>query len=67
MSGPVIGSIIYKFLHFEFTFVVFSALMALCGLLVLFFLPRRLNDMSSEIEKEKQEKERASQSVQEGP
>lgn len=61
MSGPVIGSIIYKYLAFQYTFVVFSGFMLFCGLIVLFFLPNRLNDMSKEVEEEK----RKSQTVQE--
>ena len=59
MSGPVIGSIIYKYLRFQYTFVVFSGLMFLCGVLVLIFLPNRLNDMSKEAEDEKKKEEEA--------
>ena len=63
MSGPVIGSIIYKYLAFQYTFVVFAGLMLFCGVLCIFFLPSRLNDMTKEIEEEKSQRE--SQKLQE--
>lgn len=55
MSGPVIGSILYKHLKFSNTFLVFSGLMLACGFLVLIFLPKRLNfskDPYEELQKE---------------
>lgn len=63
MSGPVIGSIIYKYAQFEWTFFIFAGLLFVCGLLVLFFLPNRLNNKAEVTDVEK---ERNSQIV-EGP
>ena len=63
MSGPVIGSIIYKYCHFEVTFFIFAGLLFFCGLMVLFFLPNRLN---AKAEIPEAEQKRQSQIV-EGP
>ena len=60
MSGPVIGAIVYGALGFQNTFFIFAGILGLCGLLVLVFLPNRLNDMSKEGELEKQKEELAS-------
>jgi predicted MFS family arabinose efflux permease len=52
MSGPVIGSIVYGFVGFANTFFVFAGILLACGIMVLFFLPNRLNDMSKVSEEE---------------
>ena len=57
MSGPVIGSLIFAAVGFEFTFVIFSGLMFFCGFLVLVFLPNRLNHIGKETEEEKKKRE----------
>ena len=53
MSGPVIGALIYDAVGFEYTFMIFSALLTLTGLLCLVFLPNRLNKLAETSEEEK--------------
>ena len=43
MSGPVIGSVLYSNLGFGLTFGVFALLLLICGIMVGFLLPSRLN------------------------
>jgi predicted MFS family arabinose efflux permease len=45
MVGPVMGSVIYGFVGYEYTFLAFAALLLACDVLVIFFLPQSLNNM----------------------
>ena len=43
MVGPVIGSVIYGFAGYEWTFYIFAIALAVAGVGVFFMLPGRLN------------------------
>lgn len=53
MSGPIIGAVIYGAVGFEYTFLIFTALLGLTGVLCLIFLPSRLNKLTEQSEEEK--------------
>ena len=61
MSGPVIGGILYSFLKFEKTFLVFAGLLFLSGLMAFFFLPNRMNKVKEEPKEEASEVAEAQQ------
>jgi predicted MFS family arabinose efflux permease len=48
MVGPIMGSMIDGLVGYEFTFVIFSVLLIFCNILVIFFIPKRLNNMEDE-------------------
>jgi MFS family permease len=43
LCGPTIGSIIYGFVGYRYTFVYFGSVVTLSTILVFFMIPRRLN------------------------
>lgn len=43
MVGPVLGSIIYSVLDFEYTFYAFGGIFIFAVILVALLLPKRLN------------------------
>jgi MFS family permease len=43
LCGPTIGSIIYSFLGYRYTFVYFGSVVTLSTILVFFMMPKRLN------------------------
>jgi uncharacterized membrane protein YgaE (UPF0421/DUF939 family) len=43
MVGPVIGSVIYGLVKYEWTFYIFAIGLAVAGVGVFFMLPSRLN------------------------
>jgi hypothetical protein len=46
VAGPVIGSILFRFLKYRFTFVAFGGLLAIGGLFLALILPSYLNKPS---------------------
>jgi len=43
MVGPVLGSLIYSIVNYEYIFFVFAAILLICVFTVFFLLPNRLN------------------------
>lgn len=43
VAGPVLGSILFRFLRYKFTFVAFGGLLALGGIFLAIILPGYLN------------------------
>jgi len=43
MIGPVMGSFIYGFVGYQFTFYIIAAILLACCILVFFVLPNELN------------------------
>jgi predicted MFS family arabinose efflux permease len=56
MAGPVIGSLIYGFVGYEYTFYCFSGIIGLGLIASLILLPTRLNKISTEVAQEEQRK-----------
>lgn len=43
VAGPVIGSVLFRFLKYKFTFVAFGGLLAIGGIFLMIILPNSLN------------------------
>lgn len=46
VAGPVLGSVLFRFLEYEFTFVAFGVMLALGGVFLAIILPNYLNKPS---------------------